>query len=153
MTTFYDVPTDALIEALTADLDDEGAVEEPDWAQFTKTGEGRELPPEQEDFWQRRAASVLRKVAVQEPIGVEKLRREYGSRKQGSTRYRTRPNSKTSGSGKIVRTILAQLEDAGYVEIAQGEGRRITGDGRSLLDDTAGDVLDDLNRPELEKYA
>jgi small subunit ribosomal protein S19e len=153
MTTLYDVPADALIEEVAERLADEGAVEEPDWAQFTKTGTGRELPPEQDDFWQVRAASLLRKVAIDEPVGISALEDEYGGRKQGSTRYRTRPDQKTGASGKIIRTILTQLEDAGYVHTAQGEGRKVTGDGRSLLDDTAGDVLSDLDRPELEKYA
>ncbi|MFB6166166.1 MAG: 30S ribosomal protein S19e [Haloarculaceae archaeon] len=153
MTTLYDVPADELIAAVAERLAEEGAVEEPEWARFTKTGTGRELPPEQEDFWQTRAASLLRKVAMEGPIGVQRLRTEYGDAKQGSTRYRVRPKGHTDASGKILRTILQQLEEAGYVETAQGEGRRVTGDGRSLLDETAGDVLSELDRPELERYA
>jgi len=39
------------------------------------------------------------------------------------------------------------------VETAKGEGRRVTDDGRSLLDSIAGDTLEDLDRPELQKYA
>jgi small subunit ribosomal protein S19e len=153
MTTLFDVPADALIDAVAEQLDDEGAVEEPDWARFVKTGTGRELPPEQTDFWQTRAASLLRKVAIDGPVGVSTLENEYGSAKQGSTRYRVRPEHKTSGSGKIIRTILTQLEDAGYIETAQGEGRKVSGEGRALLDETASEVLEDLDRPELERYA
>ncbi|MFB6178520.1 MAG: 30S ribosomal protein S19e [Halorientalis sp.] len=153
MTTLFDVPAEDLNEALAERLDEDETVEEPDWARFAKTGTGRELPPEQEDFWQRRAASLLRKVAVDGPVGIGTLRTEYGDSSKGSNRYQVRPKRSTKGSGKIIRTILQQLEDAGYVETAQGEGRRVTGDGRSLLDDTAGDVLSDLDRPELERYA
>ena len=153
MTTLYDVPAEDLIEAVAEKLADGDDIEEPDWAQFTKTGSGKELPPEQEDFWQRRAASLLRKVAISGPVGVSRLRTEYGSSKQGSTRYRTRPNKRSDGSGNIIRTILSQLEDAGYIEIAQGEGRKVTGEGQSLLDDTAGEVMQELDRPELERYA
>jgi len=29
----------------------------------------------------------------------------------------------------------------------------VTGEGRSLLDDAAGEVMEDLDRPELERYA
>jgi len=153
MTTLYDVPTDDLIEAVADRLADDGAVSEPDWAAFTKTGTGRELPPEQDDFWQRRAASVLRKVAVDGPVGVGSLRTAYGDSKQGTNRYQVRPEHKSEASGKIIRTILQQLTDAGYVGTAGGDGRVVTGDGRALLDEVASDVLDELDRPELERYA
>ncbi|AJF26051.1 30S ribosomal protein S19e [Haloarcula sp. KBTZ06] len=153
MATLYDVPPEELIEALTETLADEDDIEAPDWAEYTKTGVDRELPPEQEDFWARRAASLLRKVAVDGPVGVNALRSEYGTSKQGTTRYRVRPHRKTKGSGNIIRTALQQLEDAGYVETSENDGRRVTGEGRSLLDDTAGDLLTELDRPELERYA
>ncbi len=149
MTTFYDVPADALIEAVAQKLD----IEAPEWNEYTKSGVSRELPPEQDDFWQVRAASLLRTVAKDGPVGVKRLRTAYGGSKQGSTRYRVRPDQKTSASGNIIRTILQQLEAAGYIETGEGEGRRISGDGRALLDETASDVLEDLDRPELERYA
>ena len=76
MTTLYDVPVEDLIEAAADELADEDAIEAPEWAEFTKTGIDRELPPEQDDFWQRRAASLLRKVAVDGPVGVNSLRTE-----------------------------------------------------------------------------
>jgi small subunit ribosomal protein S19e len=153
MTTLYDVPAEDLIEAVAERLADEDDVAPPDWTRFVKTGTGRSLPPEQDDFWQRRAASLLRTVAIDGPVGIERLKTQYGSTKQGSTRYRVRPNRSTDGSGNIIRTILQQLEEAGYVETAKGEGRRVTGDGQALLDDTAGEVLRDLDRPDLERYA
>jgi small subunit ribosomal protein S19e len=118
-----------------------------------KTGDGRELPPEQDEFWSRRAGSVLRKVAMDGPVGVGSLGTEYGSTKDGSTRYRVAPSRRTDGSRNIIRTILQQLADAGYVRDTNGEGRRITPEGRGLLDDTAGDVIEELDRPELERYA
>ena len=153
MTTLYDAPAEDLIEALTETLSEEDAIEAPEWAAVAKTGVDRELPPEQDDFWQRRAASLLRKVAVDGPVGVNALKTEYGTSKQGTTRYRVRPMRKAEGSGSIIRTALQQLEEAGYVETSEADGRRITGEGRSLLDDTAGEVLQDLDRPELERYA
>jgi len=151
MATLYDAPTDELIDALTEELDD--VVEAPEWAAFAKTGHDREMPPQQDDFWARRAASLLRKVAVDGPAGVERLSTEYGSLTKGSTRYRVAPRQKTDGSKNIIRTILQQLEDADLVQQQGSEGRIVTGEGRSLLDDTAGDVLEELDRPELERYA
>jgi len=153
MVTMYDVPVDALLDAAAEKLADRSEIEEPEWMQFAKTGESKELPPEQEDFWVRRAASVLRKVARDGPVGVQRLTTEYGDSKQGSNRYRVAPSHATDGSGKILRELLTQLEAAGFVETAEGEGRRITAEGRSFLDDTAGEVLEDLDRPDLERYA
>ncbi|MFB6280706.1 MAG: 30S ribosomal protein S19e [Haloferacaceae archaeon] len=151
MATIHDVPAEDLIEGLADRL--EGRIEEPDWAGYVKTGESRELPPQQEDFWYRRAASLLRKVALKEPVGVDRLSTEYGGRKQGSTRYRVAAESSTTGSRKIIRVCLQQLEDEGLVSIAEGEGRRVTPEGHSFLDETAEQVLEELDRPDLERYA
>jgi small subunit ribosomal protein S19e len=150
MTTFYDVPAAALIEAVADRL--EGEIEEPEWAGIAKTGVSRELPPEQENFWQLRAASLLRKVAVDGPVGVERLRVAYGDSKQGSNRYRVRSDQKARSSGKVIRTALQQLEEAGYVG-QNPDGRIVSGQGRALIDEVAGEVLEDLDRPDLERYA
>ncbi|MDZ7731693.1 MAG: 30S ribosomal protein S19e [Natrialbaceae archaeon] len=151
MVTMYDVPADAHIEALAADLEDR--LDPSEWAAFAKTGVDRELPPEQDDYWAVRAASLLRKVADRGPIGVERLATEYGGSKRGTNRYKVAPNRRSDGSRNLIRTILQQLEDEDLVMTAEGEGRRITADGQRLLDETAGDVLQDLDRPELERYA
>ncbi|ODR83537.1 30S ribosomal protein S19e [Haladaptatus sp. W1] len=151
MTTLYDVPADALIDALADELEDR--FDRPDWAEFTKTGSQRELPPEQENFWHIRAGSLLRKVAMNGPIGVERLSTEYGGSKGGSNRYAVAPNHRSDGSKKVIRTILQQLEEEDLIQSNEHRGREITADGRSLLDDTAGEVLSDLDRPELERYA
>jgi len=153
MTTVYDVPAEELIEAVIDVLAAEEAVEQPEWIAYTKSGADRELPPEQEQFWTRRAASLLRKVAVDGPVGVGALQTEYGGSKQGSNRYRVRPKHSADGSGNVIRTALQQLEEAGYVETAEGEGRKITSEGQALLDDTAAEVLEDLDDPALERYA
>jgi small subunit ribosomal protein S19e len=151
MATLFDAPAEDLVEALADELADD--LEQPEWAELAKTGTARELPPEQADFWALRGASILRKVAVDGPVGVERLSTAYGDAKQGSTRYRVRPNRKTDGSKKIIRTLLQQLEDAGYIETREGEGRAVSGDGRALLDETAAEVIEELDRPELERYA
>ena len=151
MTTLYDVPADDLIEAVAEKLEDD--LEAPEWIEFAKTGTSRELPPAQEDFWSRRAASLLRKVAIDGPVGVERLRSAYGDAANGSTRYRVRPNKKREGSGNVIRTALQQLEDAGYVESSEARGRTVSGEGRALLDETAAELIEELDRPELERYA
>jgi small subunit ribosomal protein S19e len=150
MVTLYDVPADALIDALADRLEDR--VDAPDWANYAKTGVSKELPPQQDDFWVTRAASLLRKVAVDGPVGVDRLSTAYGDRTQGSTRYRVAAAHADAGSKKIIRTILQQLEDEDLVATAQGEGRVVTPAGQSLLDEVAAAVLEALDRPELEKY-
>jgi small subunit ribosomal protein S19e len=151
MVTLYDVPADELIDELATRLEDR--IDAPDWANYAKTGVSKELPPQQDDFWPVRAASLLRKVAVDGPVGVDRLSTAYGDHNQGSTRYRVAAAHAEAGSKKIIRTILQQLEDEDLVSTAQGEGRVVTPAGQSLLDEIAADVLDDLDRPELEKYA
>jgi len=151
MATLYDVPADELIEAVAAELD--GRIEAPDWADITKTGTHNELPPEQEDFWHVRGASLLRKVAINGPIGVDRLATEYGGADNGSTRYRVAPRHRKNGSRNIIRTLLQQLEAEDLIVTREGEGRVVSPEGRSLLDGVAGDVMEELDRPELERYA
>ena len=151
MVTLYDVPADDLIEAVAAELEER--IEQPAWAEFVKTGSGRELPPQQDDFWYVRAASLLRKLAIDGPRGIDRLSTEYGGKKRGSTRYRVAKAAKSSGSKKVIRTILQQLEEEELVTTVKGEGRRITPEGQSFLDSIAGEVLESLDRPELERYA
>ena len=151
MVTIYDVPADALIEEVAGRLEDR--IEQPDWMAFAKTGQTRELPPQQDNFWFIRGASLLRKVAMNGPIGVDRLATEYGGLKRGSTRYRVSGSHSDTGSKKIIRKLLQQLEEEGLIEVGKGEGRRITAEGSSFLDNAAADVLADLDRPELERYA
>ncbi|MFB6111879.1 MAG: 30S ribosomal protein S19e [Halobacteriaceae archaeon] len=153
MPTHYDAPTDELLSALAEELATRDAIEAPEWVTYAKTGPGRELPPQQEDFWERRCGSLLRKVAIDGPVGVGALETEYGGVSSGSTRYRVAAEHATDGSGKIIRTALQQLEEVGLVSTAKGEGRRITPDGQSLLDRTAGEVLEELDEPALDRYA
>ena len=151
MVTVYDVPADDLIEAVAARLEDR--IDEPDWVEFVKSGAGKELPPEQDDFWYVRSASLLRKVAQNEPIGVERLATEYGSKKRGSNRYIVRPGRHSAGSRKLIRASLQALEEDGLVTTAAGEGRRVSDEGEAFLSEVAADVFEDLDRPELERYA
>jgi len=152
MVTLYDVPAEALIEAVAETL--EGELEEPDWARFAKSGIGREFPPEQENYWYLRAAAVLRTVAIHAPVGVERLATAFGSAQKGTDRYGVGPRHRSDGSRKQLRVMLQQLEAAGYLERPpNGLGRVLSAEGQSLLDSTAGEVLTALDRPDLERYA
>lgn len=151
MVTFHDAPADALIPALADRLEEH--LTPPEWSAFTKAGRDREFPPEDPGFWYTRAASILRRIAINGPVGVERLSTFYGGAKHGSNRYEVGPAHHADASQKIIRTIIQQLEEAGLVEESPGSnGRILTGDGHRLLDTTAGEVLESLDNPELERY-
>lgn len=104
----------------------------PEWAHFVKSGVSRERPPADENFWYTRAASILRQLYIKGVVGVGKLRNKYGSRKNRGGR----PDKFVKSSGKIIRVILQQAEEAGLVEkvLKLQHGRRLTAAGRDLLD-------------------
>ena len=132
MKSVYDVPADRLIKKVTEKLKEIPEVKAPDWMEFAKSGVHRERPPEQEDFWYIRCASILRKLYMDSPIGVSRLRREYG----GSKHRGVKPERFRKGSGSVAREALQQLEKAGFVEHNK-KGRLITGKGKSFLDSAA----------------
>ena len=156
MPTPYDVPPDKLIERLARYLKREvEAVRPPEWAIFVKTGSHVQRPPQDPDWWYVRCASLLRKLYIHGPIGVERLRSMYGGRKDRGHR----PEHHRKAGGSIIRKALQQLEAAGLVQKvtdAKGHviGRALTPEGRSLLDRIATEVKRELEKvmPELKKY-
>jgi len=149
--TPYDVPPSLLIDRLARYLKENvDEVKPPDWAPFVKTGIHAQRPPENPDWWFIRCASLLRKIYVEGPIGIEHLRSKYGGRKDRGTR----PEHTVKGSGAIIRKALQQLEAAGYVQTLKGKGRVVTPKGRSLLDSLSTEIKRELERemPELKKY-
>ncbi|MCB9359481.1 30S ribosomal protein S19e [Candidatus Woesearchaeota archaeon] len=137
MVKAYDVSQDLLVKKLAEILEKQGAIKMPDWANFVKTGSNKDRAPLQKDWWYQRAASILRKVYSHGPIGVEKLRTKYGSKKNMGVR----PEHFVKAGGKVIRVILQQLEAAGYIakeEKSKNKGRIITQRGTSLVDKAAG---------------
>jgi len=151
MVTIYDVPADALIEEVAARLEDR--IDEPDWVEFAKSGAGKEprrnrrtsgtcAPPVSSERSPRTSRSAS-----------SGSRPSTGSKKRGSNRYSVRPGEHEGGSRKLIRASLQALEEDGLVTTAAGEGRRISDDGEAFLSEVAADVFEDLDRPELERYA
>jgi small subunit ribosomal protein S19e len=111
-------------------------IKPPEWAIFVKTGVHKKLPPKQEDWWYIRTASILRRIYLDGPIGVERLRTFYGGRKDRGHK----PERFRKAGGNIIRTSLQQLEKAGLVEKnkdTKKRGRIITERGKSLLNKVA----------------
>ncbi len=151
MVTALEVPADELIRRVASKLKKMPQIKPPLWAYFVKTGVNRERVPSDPDWWYYRAASILRKLYKQgRPVGIEHLRTVYGGRMNRGVA----PERFYKGSGSIIRKILQQLERAGFVTKIRGKGRVLTPRGRSLLDNTAYEIMKELSEkiPELKKY-
>lgn len=147
----HDVPASKFINKLAKYLKENvDEVQPPAWATVAKTGSHVEKQPQNQYWWYTRSASILRKVYVHGPIGLEKLRADYGGRKG----FTVRPNHASKAGGSNVRKSLQQLEAAGLVEKASIKGRIMSPKGRKLLKDVAEDLQKDLVKtaPELRKY-
>ncbi|MBU0667407.1 MAG: 30S ribosomal protein S19e [Nanoarchaeota archaeon] len=126
----YNVEPTRLIEKTADEL--KKLIGAPSWSAFVRTGNHKQRPPVNPDWWYVRAAAVLRTIYLLGPIGVSKLRTKYGGKKNRGVR----PEKFVKGSGNIIRKILQELEKAELVKQAQKgkhKGRIITPKGMSLL--------------------
>ncbi|VVB82511.1 30S ribosomal protein S19e [uncultured archaeon] len=111
----------------------------PEWLQFVKSSSGKERPIEDENFWHKRAASILRQIYKKGIVGVSRLRTKYGSKKNRGVR----PERFVKSGGKIIRTILQQADKAGLTESLRTvkgtkekrPGRRLTQKGKLFLEE------------------
>ena len=114
-------------------------IKPPDWALFVKTGQSRKFPPQQDDWWYTRTASILRKIYLNGPVGVERLRTHYGGRKDRGHK----PEKFRKAGGSIIRKSLQQLEAAGLIEKTkkpQKSGRIVTDKGKKFIADIVREV-------------
>ncbi|MGB9756766.1 MAG: 30S ribosomal protein S19e [Candidatus Bathyarchaeales archaeon] len=147
MTTPHDVPASKFIEKLAKYLKENvDEINPPSWASIAKTGPHVQRQPQNSDWWYIRCASLLRKIYIHGPLGLEKLRADYGGRKD----FGVKPEHVVKAGGSIIRKALQQLEAAGLIETSKPKGRRMTREGRKLLQEIAEEVGKEL--PELEKY-
>lgn len=149
MTTVFDIPPAVLINKTAEELKALEPITPPVWASFAKTGVHKQAPPNQEDWWYIRAASILRRVYIDGPVGVQRMRTFYGgNRDRGSNPYQFR-----RGSGSVLRKALQQLEEAGLIERV-GTGRIVSAKGRSFIDRIANDLKMGVAEtvPDLAKY-
>ena len=150
MITPNDVPASRLIQKVATYLKENvDQVTPPTWASVAKTGTHVEKQPQNSDWWYTRCASVFRKAYVHGPIGIQKLRAEYGGNKGvGQT-----PEHSAKAGGTVIRKALQQLEAAGFVQKAP-RGRKVTREGKKLLQELSEEVGRELikENPELAKY-
>jgi len=145
------IPPNIFIEELAKYLKENfEEIKPPEWAAYVKTGVSRERIPTDPEWWYKRCASLLRKLYIHGPTGIEKLRTAYGGRKDLGLK---REHFRKAG-GSIIRKALQQLENAGLVTKVRGEGRALTPQGISLLDSLAARIFRHMTRenPVLKKY-
>lgn len=136
----YDVQAEELIKRVAQKLEEEEVVQPAEWAHFVRTGASRDRRPTQENWWHIRSASILRKIFMKGPIGVSKLRVEYGGRKNKGVQ----PEEFYPASGNIIRKILQQLEKSGLAKQADREGykgRVVTPKGHALLESISAEIM------------
>ncbi len=112
--------------------------QEPEWIKFVKSGPAKARPISEEDFWHKRAASILRQIYKKKIVGVNRLRTKYGARKSRGFK----PEEFRKSGGKIIRIILQQSDSAGLTEVAKAvkgvrsrrPGRQLTEKGKKLLE-------------------
>lgn len=150
MVRVYDVPADKLIAALAEHLKKVPELEPPQWAPYVKTGSHAERPPQRPDWWYSRAASILRKVYLHGPVGLQELESSYGGNKAISY-Y---PKHHRDAGGSIIRNVMKDLEQAELVTKQGNKGRVLTPKGVALLDKVSKDVFKELVKelPSLAKY-
>ena len=139
MAKVHDVPADVLLRKLTDILKNED-IPAPSWASFVKTGSHADRPPHEKDWWHTRCASILRKIYLHGPIGINDLRKEFGGGKPvgyGAAHHR-------DAGGAIIRNAIHGLEKLGYVEKVEKKGRVVTKQGMQKLDRLATEILKEL---------
>jgi len=151
LTTPHDVPASKFIDRLAKYLrENVDEVQPLLWSTFAKTGIQAEKQPQSPNWWYTRTASILRKVYIHGPIGLEQLRADYGGRKNRGSK----PNRVVKSGGSGIRKILQQLETAGLIQTMKPQGRVMTPKGRKLMQEVAGDLAKEIVKtvPELKKY-
>ena len=130
----YEMPANEYNSKLASILKGMPEFERPEWSYFVKTGTSKIKPPQDPEFWHKRAASILRQIYTHNVVGVNRLKTRYGSLKNRGMR----PEKFRKASGKIIRVILQQSEKAGLLEKFNESGKRagrvLTKQGRELLE-------------------
>lgn len=135
----YDLDAQEYNKKLAEALKKVPGFEPPEWVSYVKTGPSKERPIEEEDFWYKRAASILRQIYSKKIVGVKRLRTKYGGRKSRGFK----PDEFRKSGGKIIRLILQQSDKAGFTEIAKEirgvkgkkPGRQLTEKGKKFMED------------------
>ena len=124
-TTVKDVPARDFIEAFAKHLKKGNRIKMPEWAVYYKTACFKDLAPYDADWLYVRAASVAYQLYMRGKVGVNTLRKHYGSKQRNGT---CTEHSRLA-AGKCIRYVLIELERASLVGKITYENE----DGNSLI--------------------
>ena len=150
MTNILEVPQQKLVEGLREELKKVEEIKPTLWASFVKTGMSREKPPANDDWWYERAASIMKNIYRLGPVGVDKLRTKYGSKKNRGNK----PGKFFKSSGNNIRKIMQQLEKAELIKKAEKgvhKGRIIAPKGVSMMSKVASSLQKAEKKPAKAK--
>ena len=124
-----EVPAQLFVETLAKHLEKTGLIKAPEWSDLVKTASFKEMPPNNNNWFYIRAASIARQVYLNPHTSVESLRNRYG----GKVDYGHCPSHHGKCSGKVIRSCLAQLKKIEWIQETD-EGCVITKKGQKQLD-------------------
>src|SRR2546427_8649110 len=122
MPTAFEVPTNELINRLAKHLKENvSEISPPSWSEYAKTGAHKERPPQDPDWWYARCASLLRKLYVHGPVGVSRLRVQYG----GDGGKGKAPEQHGPAGGSNIKKAPQQVQEGEPVRIRGRKGRKM----------------------------
>src|SRR3989344_4460400 len=129
-----EVSANKLIVSTAQQLKSVPEIKPPEWVMMVKSGSHNERVTDDEDFWFKRCASILRTLLTTErkSLGVRRLQHKYS----GRTSHTVARSHNRKAGGKIIRVAMQQLEKAGLVK-KEKVGRVITNAGKKLLEKSA----------------
>ena len=142
--TVLDAPANKLINQVAAFFKEKNIIKVPKYALLVKTSKSNDCEPINPDYIFYKAAAICRKLYVTKSknVGVGSLRSMF-SKKQ---RRGCQPPKTFRAGGKIIRELVIQLKNAGYIQNYGGEeetnsGLFLTKTGRSELDKIASGLM------------
>ena len=142
--TVLDVPANKLVNEVAAFFKEKNIIKVPKYALLVKTSKSNDCEPINPDYIFYKAAAICRKLYVTKSknVGVGSLRSMF-SKKQ---RRGCQPPKTFRAGGKIIRELVIQLKNAGYIQNYGGEeetnsGLFLTKTGRSELDKIASGLM------------
>ena len=140
-TTVLDVPANTFIKELASFFKEKNVIKPQKWSNLVKCSHANEVVPLDPDYMFYKAAAIARILYVtkSKAIGVGSLRSFFGKK----MRRGVEPPKFMKAAGKIIRELVKQLKNNGYVENYGAKGNSVT----------YGMVLTKQGRTELDKIA
>ena len=143
--TVLDVPANKFVNQVAAFFKEKNIIKLPKYAPLVKTSRANDCEPINPDYIYYKAAAICRKLYVTKSknLGVGSLRSMFSQKE----RRGSQPPKTFRAGGKIIRDLVIQLKNAGYVknygekEDDSNSGLFLTKTGRSELDKIASGLM------------